>query len=732
MAEPSVDLVETEEFQLDLRQYVDTILRRRWAVVAFFVVTVTVVTLFTLRQPKIFQATATLVIETQAPQVLGSQVQDVVDVGSGATWASKEYYETQFNIIRSRSLAEKVVAMLGLDHDDAFLGLDKVQDPAVREQMRKYADPVSRVQGGVSVESVRDSRVVSVHFTDLDPQRAARICNAVVEAYVQQNVDRKVEVSRSAATWLQDQLKDLQNQLSTSEMQLYTYKRENDLVDSSFENKQSLAQQKLNSISGALNQVAQHKAELDAKVKAVREALKSEDPLALESLPEVATNTEITTLRQKMLESQLELEQLQVRYGPDFPKVVEAKDKVTALKEALARDEKRVVNASLNDYKIVTATEENLIKLLADGKKEAFDVNKKEMDYKRLARDDENNQRLYELVLKRLKEIDLSGINTANNVYKLDAALVPGAPIKPRVPSNIALGAILGLLGGLALAFFLEYQDSTIATQEEVERILGLGMLGLLPTIKAGPSADTATRDLFVSSSPKSSAAECSRIIRTNLNFLSTEKPLRRILVTSAGPQEGKTTSLVSVAITMAQAGQRVLLVDTDLRRPRLHRSFKLSNDRGLTTLIAEGGTATDLIQKTEVPNLFVLTSGPVPPNPAELLHTDRFKEILGELNRSYERVLLDSPPVGAVSDALVLSGLVDGVVLVIKAFQSDRGLCRQTLRALRDVKANVLGAVLNNVDLDKKQYGYYQGYYYGYGKYYGEGPGPQASSSGR
>lgn len=729
MAESNVELVETEEFQLDLRQYVDTILRRRWAVVAFFVVTVTVVTLFTLRQPKIYQATATVVIENQAPQVLGNQVQDVVDVGSGSTWANKEYYETQFNIIRSRSLAEKVVAMLGLDHDDKFLGLDKIQDPALREQARKRADPVARVQGGVTVESVRDSRVVSIHFTDLDPQRAARICNAIVEAYVQQNVDRKVEVSRSAATWLQDQLKDLQNQLQSSEMQLYTYKKDNDLVDSSFENKQSLAQMKLNSVSSALNQVEQHKAELDAKVKAVHEALASKDPVALESLPEVAHDANITALRQKVMEAQLDLDQLQVRYGPEYPKVQEAKDKVSSLKEALSGEEKRVVNASLNDYKIVTATEENLITLLGDSKKESFEVNKKEMDYKRLARDEENNERLYELVLKRLKDIDLSGINTANNVYKLDAALVPRAPIKPRVPSQIALGAILGLLGGLALAFFLEYQDSTIATQEEVERILGLGMLGLLPTIKAGPNADTATRDVFVQTSPKSSAAECSRIIRTNLNFLSTEKPLKRILVTSAGPQEGKTTSLVSVAITMAQAGQRVLLVDTDLRRPRLHRSFKLSNDAGLTTLIAEGGKAADLVQQTEVPNLFVLTSGPVPPNPAELLHTDRFKEILGELGQRYERVLLDSPPVGAVSDALVLSGVVDGVVLVIKAFQSDRGLCRQTLRALRDVKANVLGCVLNNVDLDKKQYGYYQGYYYGYGKYYGEGPTPTGSS---
>jgi capsular exopolysaccharide synthesis family protein len=287
------------------------------------------------------------------------------------------------------------------------------------------------------------------------------------------------------------------------------------------------------------------------------------------------------------------------------------------------------------------------------------------------------------------------------------------------------LGAVLGLLGGIILAFFLEYLDSTISTQEEVERILNLSTLGLVPTIKAGTAAENSVRDLFVQHSPKSSVAECCRIIRTNLNFLSTERPLKTILVTSAGPQEGKTTSLVNVAITMAQGDKRVLLVDTDLRRPRLHRTFKVSNDVGVTSLIAEGGELDKAIQATDVPGLFLLPSGPIPPNPAELLHTERFKRILEEAASKFDKVMLDSPPVGAVSDALVLSGLADGVVVVLKAFQSDRAMAKHMLRALRDVRAKLLGGILNNVDLDRRQYGYYQGYYYGYGKYYGEGSGP-------
>ena len=385
----------------------------------------------------------------------------------------------------------------------------------------------------------------------------------------------------------------------------------------------------------------------------------------MEAVPQVAKSPEVINLRTKLLEAQVELAQLQVRYGPEYPKVSETTNRITSLEAAYQRETKRVVTAALNDYKVVTGTEENLIKLLQSAKTEAFDVNKKEMDYRRLAREEENNQRLYELVLKRLKDIDLSGINTANNVYKLDAALVPGGPIKPRVSSSIGMGALLGLLGGLALAFFLEYQDSTVSTQEEVERVLGVTMLGLLPTIKAGDKVDSSVRDLFVQSNPKSSVAECSRIIRTNLNFLSTERALKRVLVTSAGPQEGKTTSLVNVGITIAQSGMKTLLVDTDLRRPRLHRSFKVANDRGLTTLIAEGGRARDVIVATEVPNLYLLPSGPIPPNPAELLHTARFQEILAELGGEFDR----APHLSGMQDIRSRQRPYDDALLLPLAF---------------------------------------------------------------
>lgn len=709
------------EFAFDLRLYIDVILRRRWAIAAFFGATVALVTFFSMRQTKIYQATATLIIETQAPQVLGNQIHDVAETGTSSVWASKEFYETQFNIIRSRSLAQKVVDRLGLINDDAFLGLDKIQDLAIREKVRESADPAAMVQGGVKVELVRDSRVATIKFDDRDPQRAQRIANAVMEVYVQQNSDRKNEISRSASEKLANQVAGLKSQLETSELKLYTYKKDHDLVDSSFENKQNLTQQRVGSIFEALNKVQQHKAELDAKVKAIELAKKSGDPAALQALPEVARNPEITHLRARIAESQADLAALEARYGPEFPRLVEAKSRLSQLQGAFLKEVQYAIQTSLNDYKVVTATEENLVRLLVQAKADALEVNHKEMDYKRLAREDADNQRLYELVLKSIKDIDLSSPLRANNVYGLDPALVPHVPIRPRVSTNVLVGAVLGLLGGLALAFLLEYQDSTISSQEEVERRLGLSVLGLLPTIKAGPEAESPDRDLFVLRSPKSSVAECCRIIRTNLNFLSTERPLRRILITSSGPQEGKTTSLVNIGVTMALSGKRVLMIDTDLRRPRLHRSFRQTNERGLTTLIAEGGKADREARTTEVPGLFILPSGPVPPNPAELLHTARFREILDELQGQFDLLLLDSPPVGAVSDALVLAGIVDGTMMVLKAFQTDRGLASQTLRALRDVRAKMLGAVLNNIDLEKRGYGYYQGYYYGYGKYYGE-----------
>jgi capsular exopolysaccharide synthesis family protein len=276
---------------------------------------------------------------------------------------------------------------------------------------------------------------------------------------------------------------------------------------------------------------------------------------------------------------------------------------------------------------------------------------------------------------------------------------------------------VAGLLLGLGLALVLEFLDSSVTSQQEIEERLGLSFLGFVPTI---PDSAGEVKDLHMHHEPKSLIAECTRVIRTNLLFMSPDKPFKRMLITSSGPQEGKSTTVINLGIAMAQSGNKVLLIDTDMRRPRLHKAFGVPNDVGVSSLLVGDGTIDSAIKTTEVPGLFLLSCGPVPPNPAELLHTKAFSDLLAQLGTRFDRIVLDSPPVGAVSDAVVLATLVDGVVMVLKAGKTQSDTARRTVRMLRDVKAPLFGAVLNDVDLERTKYGdYYYGYayrYYGYG----------------
>jgi capsular exopolysaccharide synthesis family protein len=281
------------------------------------------------------------------------------------------------------------------------------------------------------------------------------------------------------------------------------------------------------------------------------------------------------------------------------------------------------------------------------------------------------------------------------------------------------LAILLGLAGGVGHAFLLETLDTTITTREQVEERLGLAFLGIIPSIE-NMTGDK-ERDLFVHANPRSAAAECLRSIRTNLLFMSPEKPLKTIVVTSASPSEGKTTTATALAEVMADGGNRVLLVDADMRRPQLHKVFEMSNEAGLSSLILGDGQLEDLIRPSQIPNLSVLTCGPIPPNPAELLHTDGFRRLLQAMAQRYDRVIIDSPPAGVVADAVVISTQVDGTLMVLKAGHTSRDQAVRAVRSILDVKGRIFGAVLNDLDLTDQRYGqYYQ--YYRYGYYGGDG----------
>lgn len=712
-----------------LRDYVGIVLKRRWVVAIFFGIVVSSAALWVWREPNLYRASATLEISPNAPRYLGSGVQEIGETGNGMYWQTKEFFETQYQIIRSRSVAGRVVDRLGLATDLRFLGVDRIEDPERRRLMLERIDPVSRVQSRVRVDPVKDSRIVRLSIQDTDPKRAALIANAYAEAYIQYNLDRRIDTTRAASTWLSDQLGDLKVQLEKSEVTLHEFKRDNDILAASFEDRKTIASQRIVALNDTLTRVRTRRAELEARARTLADArrrVEQGDTEALESIPAVAGSSTLATLKLQLLTARQEQAAAYERYLDQHPRRAEVDTKVELAQRAVDAEVRKLVRVAEAELREVADTEHELTGLIAGAQREAFEVNKREVDYRRLAREQENNQRLYDIVLQRLKEADLAAMLRTNNVQLLDSALVPKLPVKPNRKVILLVAVLIGLAGGVGLAVLFEQLDSSVKTHDDVEKELGLPFLGIVPTIREEGQEQLSegergrNRDLHSHRRPKSSVAECVRSVRTNLLFMTPDKPLRRLLVTSSSPQEGKTTVATNIAIAMAQSGSRVLLVDSDMRRPRVHRAFGLPNDVGLSSAILQQTRLDEAVQQTVVPNLSVLACGPIPPNPSELLHTARFKQLVQEMEGRFDRVIFDSPPVAAVTDALVLAAEVDGVVLVIKSGRTPRELAVRTRHALDDVNARIFGVVLNDVDLERRGYGYYY-YYQRYGYYYGE-----------
>jgi capsular exopolysaccharide synthesis family protein len=683
---------------------------------AFFTV-VMIIVLITLRQERIYSAACTVIIDLTAPKVLEGQVQEVVDSGTGGYWYTRDYYETQYKVISSRTVASRVVERLHLGENLKFLGLDKVQDGAAREKLRSQADATARVQSMLHVDPIKESRMVQLRVENPDPQLAAAIANAFAEAYIAETVSIKMSTTQTASDWLETQLMDLENKLEKSTQGLYAFKKEKDIVSTSFEDKQSMVSQRLVALNDALTKVRVQRAQLQARSGTLNALVSNPEYVgASGNASTPGTNSfVIEQMKLRVLDLGNECADLKHKYLALHPKLASCQERLELAKASLKREVNGALSAWEREFREVIQTEKNLASLYNDSKTEAFKVNQNEEEYQRLKRAMDNNQRLYDMVLKRLKDTGLSGLMRMSNVHILDQARPAGYPVRPNLPVNFLFAVALGILASCLLGFVVEYLDSTINSQEQVEQFLKLTFLGVLPRIRVKNSDQNS--ELIVYNQPKSAVAECCRSIRTNLLFMSPEKPLKSILVTSGGVQDGKTTSAVSLAAIMADSGNRVLLLDADMRRPRAHRVFNVPNEVGLSSVIVGTAKIEDAIKSTEVPGLSVMVCGPLPPNPTELLSTRAFANLLRSLEEKYDRIIIDSPPVVVVSDAAIISTLVDGTVVVIKAGRTSRDLGQRALRALKNVNARIFGAVLNDLDIEDRHNGYY---YSHYSQYYG------------
>jgi polysaccharide biosynthesis transport protein len=701
----------TSEIAAGLSAFVKA-LRKHWALVVATVLLGAGIALIAskMTQP-VYEASTLLEMDPNPNQPLGDKT--TLDMGAGAFWDVKEYYESQYRIVTSNRLLSAVVRDLGL------------AGPA---QVHLSDDDLAGIlRSRVRVTPVKQSRLLTIEADDTDPKQAARIANAVASTFIDQNLQTAVSASSDAVVWLTGQRDSVRKQLEVDENALHQFKLDNDLPSTSINEASNMLRVEMQEYDEALTHTRTKKEEILARVTELAK-VDASDPEELPST-ELLASGYLQKLRDEYQEAKKSRDALGASgKGDNHPLVREVATRVEVTKAALLGEVLNIRHGVERDLEVIRHQEAGESSLFEQTRKRAVELNLKEIEYHRLDRSFTENERLYELLLTRTKDADLARMMRVNNIRLVDQATEPHEPIRPRTLVNLAIGTFGGMILGFFLPWLREQLDSTIKTPDDVEETMEITCLGLLPDVAAGenkrpyyarrrrrplPLAPAASHmELFAHEQPLSGLAEAARSLRTNLMFMNPDRPFRKLLVTSAAPAEGKTTVACSIAIALAQGGQRVCIVDADLRRPRLHRIFDRIGDAGITNVLIGDATIEDVARPTAIKNLWSVPSGPIPPNPGDILHSDRLRKFLEELGERFDRVIIDSPPLVAVTDAAVLSKDVDGTVYVIRAFKTTKQLARQGLRALKDVGAPIAGAVLNAVDFNRRDYYEYYQYY--------------------
>ena len=641
----------------------------------------------------------------------------------GAFVDNHEYYATQNIIMSSDKVLSMVVRDLNLTSDREFLG--RTPDKPVATE-----DAVAMLRLRLKIDPLIGSRLVTIRIQDTNPRVARKLAEGVARAYIRQNLEKTSVATAEAVVWLGGQLEHFKVELEQNENQLHEFKKQNQLPSSTIEEVSKMIRVEMQDYDQALTRTRTRRQELSARVAELRKV--SPDNPDKVPASELLSNGYLTQLRSIYQVAMRERRELIAEgKGENHPQVKRADEKVTFARRDLLEEVKNIQGAVERDLAIVQRQEGGEVGLYEETRKKAVELNLKELEYRRIDRTRQENEKLYTVLLEQMKQADLMRMMNINNVRMVDPPQEPQAPIRPNVPANVGAGGLIGLIVALLVVILRERLDNSVKTSDDVEHELNTTFLGLLPTLDASEEkrarragVDRAP-ELVVHHEPLSGVAEAARTLRTNLLFMNPDNPYRMLLVTSAAPAEGKTTVACSIAIALAQGGQRVCIVDCDLRRPRLHRIFDRSGDAGLTNALVGEATIEDIALPTEVPNLYCVPAGPIPPNPADMFHSEKFKLLLAELSERFDRVVLDSPPLAAVTDSAIIAKLVDGAVFVVRAFKTSIGISRQGLRALTDVGAPIVGCVLNAVDYRKAS-----SYYYQYYSYKREGYRPLAASA--
>jgi polysaccharide biosynthesis transport protein len=725
---PSVlpwDQVPREPHLLD---YLIILRKHQWLILTFLLTVVTVVTIASFKMKPVYEAAARVEVDKEA-----QTIQPFQDSNSYGEYEDAEtYVETQTKILQSETLAMMTIKSMDLTRYVEFGGTpDSIAWQHPGPSGRRPAI-LSAFLGRLSVKRIPNSRLIEVHFEAEDPQLAAQVVNAHVQNYVEQNFRSKYDATMQASNWLSAELEELRIKVEKSEDARIAYERENQIWQ--IDEKQDITTQKLADLNRA---VTEAQTDVALKEALYRMAISGN----VDALPAARTNEVVSGLVKRKADLEEAYTEALEQYGPNFPKVQRLAAQQKDVEQNLANARKTMVESVEEEFDTARTHEEILQESLDKQKAEANGLAEKLVQYHILQHDAESNKQLYDGLLQKLKEAGIMAGLRSSNIRVVDPALAPTGPSRPQKARNILLAILVGLVGGIGLALFREYLDNTVKSPDDIEALTGLPSLAVVPALPGlhtshnrfsrqartgAPQPVSGPRvELLAYIQPKSQISEAFRALRTSLLLSQADHPPQVILVTSALPREGKTTAAVNLAVTLAQLGDRTLVMDADLRKPGIRRALNLTigKEVGLSSYLAGVSTLDEVtIPHPTINNLVALTTGPVPPSPADLLSSHRMREAIVELRHRFKFIVIDSPPVMAATDAVILSALTDGVLLVVRSGETPKEAFTRTRDLLAAVKCRLLGVVLNAVDSSAPDYYYSYRYYpYAYGYGYGE-----------